>query len=177
MNYRLTKNQKSDIAQNLLDVLISDVEITHQTRGFISNWILTGPSEKSKAFFDVWDIVLKNYLPTTRPILFRASDRVGKNGSIASFTGRLECARRMYDQKGVLIIYDTNEALQFEGESFQVGQYKNTFYPLVDVLVKARNSGGSGFSDFILNYIGEDEYITRLNLEHMHTLRWTKSDS
>lgn len=73
--YRLTKNQKEEIAQNLIDLLQKDSEITEQSRIFIGNWILTDASEKRKAFFDVWDIVLKNYLPATRPILFRACDR------------------------------------------------------------------------------------------------------
>jgi len=174
--YRLSKDKKSDIAQNLIDILQKDANITEQTRSFISNWILTGPEEKRKAFFDVWDIVLKNYLPTTRPILFRACDRISKKDRIGSFTGRLECARKFSEGKGFLIICDTKESLEFEEEIYKVGEYKHTFYPLVNVLEKAKNSGGWGFSDWILNnYIGEGEYIMRINLENICRLKWMKN--
>jgi hypothetical protein len=97
--YRLSTNQKTEIAQNLIDILQEDMSITDLTRSFIGNWILTAGDEKRKAFFDVWDIVLKNYLPITRPVLFRACKRVNKNGKIVSFTGRLECAKRFCDGK------------------------------------------------------------------------------
>lgn len=175
--YRLSKDQKSEIAQNLIDILQKDANITEQTRGFIRNWILTGPEEKRKAFFDVWDIVLKNYIPTTRPILFRACERISKKGEIASFTGRLECARRISKGSGSLIICDTKENLEFEEKVYQTGEYEHTFYPLVSVLIKARDSGGCGFSERFLNgYIGEDEYIMRINLGNMYSFRWMKND-
>lgn len=175
--YRLSKDQKSEIAQNLIDILQKDVNITEQTRRFIGNWILTGSDEKRKAFFDVWDTVLKNYLPTKRPILFRACERVSKKEKIASFTGRLECARRFSEGKGSLIICDTKEILEFEEKFYKPGEYKHTFYPLVSVLIKARDSGGCGFSERILNdYIGEDEYIMRINLGNMHSFKWMKND-
>lgn len=174
--YRLTKNQKVEIARNLIDFLEKDTGITRQTVTFIGNWILTDASEKRKAFFDVWDIVLKNYLPTIRPILFRACDRVNKNGKIASFTGRIECAKRISKGKGSLIVCDTKETLQLEEQYYQSGQYKHTFYPLVYVLEKARASGGCGFTERFLNeYIGEDEYIMRINLGDMHCFKWSKN--
>lgn len=44
--YRLSKNQKSEIAQNLIEILQKDAKIAEQTITFISNWILTGPEEK-----------------------------------------------------------------------------------------------------------------------------------
>lgn len=109
--YRLSRNQKTEIAQNLIDILQKDLEINNQTRGFIINWCRTDASEKRKAFFDVWEIVLKNYLPATRPVLFRACGRIGKNGKITSFTGRLECAWKFSKGKGSLIACDTKEAL------------------------------------------------------------------
>lgn len=88
LQYNLSKNQKHEIAQNLIDILQKEVVITTETKTFVVNWIMTGPDEKSKTFFDVWDIVLKNYMPTTRPILFRATKRIRKDdGKIASFTG------------------------------------------------------------------------------------------
>jgi hypothetical protein len=173
--YRLSKDKKSEIAQNLIDILQKDANITEQTRMFIGNWILTGPDEKRKAFFDVWDIVLNNYLPITRPILFRTCERITKKGKIASFTGRLECARRFSDGRGYLIICDTKEILESEEKFYKPGEYKHTFYPLVSVLIKAKYSGGCGFSERILDdYIGEDEYIMRINLGDMHSFRWIK---
>lgn len=175
--YRLSDNQKTEIAQNLIDILQKDSKIDEQTTTFIGNWILTDGSEKRKAFFDVWDIVLKNYLPQTRPILFRACDRISKNGKIASFTGRLECARRFSKGRGSLIICDTKEMLQFEEQLYKCGQYRHTFYPLVNVLEKAKASGGCGFSERLLDdYIGEDEYIMRVDLVNMHSFKWIKND-
>lgn len=173
--YRLTKLQKFEIAQNLINILECGATITVQTRRFIGDWILTGSLEKRKAFYDVWDIVLKNYLPKTRPFLFRACNRISKNGRIASFTGRLECARKFSNGKGSLIICDTKETLTFEETFNKFGEYKHSFYPLVDVLVRAKNEGGWEFSERLLNeYIGEDEYIMRINLDHMHSFKWTK---
>ncbi len=175
--YRLSNDQKSEIAQNLIDILQKDAIITQQARGFIGNWILTDSKEKRKAFFDVWDIVLKNYLPKTRPVLFRACGRIGTGEKIASFTGRLECARKFSNGSGSLIICDTKEMLEFEEKFYKVGEYKHTFYPLATVLMKARDAGGWGFSERTLNgYIGEDEYIMRLNLGNMYCLKWMKND-
>jgi len=171
--YRLSKEEKNEIAQNLIDIMQKNANINRQTVAFIGNWILTGPDEKRKAFFDVWEIVLKNFLPTTRPILFRACKRISKDGKIASFTGRLECAREFSKGKGSLIICDTNEILKFEEEFYELGEYKHTFYPLSSVLKKAKKSGGCGFSERLLNnYTGEDEYIMRIDLENMQTFKW-----
>lgn len=171
--YRLSKSQKNEIAQNLIDILQKDAKIRDNTRTFVANWILTTGDEKRKAFFDVWEIVLKNYLPSKRPILFRSCHRVSKKNKIASFTGRLECAKRFSGGKGVLIICDTKETLRFEEEFYEAGNYKHTFYPLFSVLIKAKNSGGSGFSERILNnYVGENEYIMKIEMENMNSLKW-----
>lgn len=175
--YRLSEIQKAEIAQNLIDILQKGSEITDQTRRFIINWCRTDASEKRKAFFDVWEIVLKNYLPATRPVLFRACGRIGKNGKIASFTGRLECAWRFSRGKGSLISCDTKEALLLEEQYYQPGQYRHTFYPLVHVLENARDSGGWGFTERFLNeFIGEDEYIMRVDLGNMYSFKWIKND-
>lgn len=175
--YRLSESEKIEIAQNLIDILQKDSDITDLTRVFISNWILTVGDEKRKAFFDVWDIVLKNYLPLTRPILFRACNRIGKNGKIVSFTGRLEAARRFSQGRGSLIICDTKETLLCEEEIYQPGEYAHTFYPLVSVLEKAKASDGWGFSERLLDtYIGEDEYIMRLDLGFVSSFRWIKEE-
>lgn len=105
--------------------------------------------------------------------MFRSCNRIFKNSKIVSFTGRLECARRFSKEKGYLIICDTKEQLQFEETFYKKGEYKNTFYPLVDVLTKAKESGGWGFSQKILEeYIGEDEYIMRINPNNNNNLKW-----
>lgn len=172
-NYRLSQTEKSSIANNLIHILQNNAVITRETRGFIINWLLTGPDEKRKAFFDVWDMVLKNYLPSSRPILFRSCHRKNVTGKIASFTGRLECARRFGNGKGTLLICDTKELLDFEAKYYKAGSYMHTFFPLRDVLIKAKNDDGWGFSERILSdFIGEDEYIMRINPGHIHTFRW-----
>ena len=174
--YRLSKSEKNEIAENLIDIVQKNTCINKQTQTFISNWVLTGPEEKRKAFFDVWDIVLKNYLPTTRPLLFRSSKRISKKNKITSFTGRIESAKRMSNGKDILIICDTKESLKFEEEFYKVGNYTHTFYPLVSVLKKAKKSGDSGFSERVLNFIGEDEYIMRFDLNTMNSLKWINMD-
>lgn len=168
--YILSKSQKEKIAQNLIEFLEKDISLIDEARIFVSNWILTTSDEKRKAFFDVWDIVLNNYLPKTRPVLFRSSSRRSKNGKIASFSGRLECVRRFSKGKGVLIICDTKETLAY---NFELGHYICTFYPIVDLLNKAKSLGGCGFSEQIFDeYIGEDEYIMRIDFNNMLILKW-----
>lgn len=171
--YRLSKIQKSEIAQNLLDIMQKDAIIKAETRTFVTNWIRTGPEEKRKAFFDVWEIVLREYLPDTRPVLFRSCDRIGKKGKISSFTGRLECARRFHDENNYLIICDTKDALELDEKFYMPGEYKHTFYPLANVLKRAKASDGWGFSSRLLDdFIGEDEYIMKIDPDNSHILKW-----
>jgi len=172
--YRLSNMQKAAIADNLIDIMQKDVDITSEAKGFIGNWILTNHDEKRKAVYDIWDLVLKNYLPTSRPILFRSCKRKNINGKIASFTGRLECARRFSNGTGSLLICDTGELLEFEAKFYKPGFYKHTFFPIVDLLKKAKKNGGWGFSETLLNtYIGEDEYIMRINHGYVHGFKWS----
>lgn len=174
--YRLSRTKKNEIAQNLIDILQKDADILDSTVTFIYNWASTGSTGKRKAFFDVWDIVLKNYLPTTRPILFRTCGRISKNGKIASFTGRLECVRRMSKGNGFLLICDTRETLEYDESLGNVGSYRRTFFPLVDVLIKARDFVGRGFSEnFLDEFIGEDEYIMRIDLDHSSSFKCVKN--
>jgi len=171
--YKLTENQKNEIAQNLIDILKIKADITEETISFICKWIRTDAKGKTKAFFDVWDIVLRNYLPTTKPILFRSCRRISKKSKIVCFTGRLECAKKFSKGKGYLIICDTKAQLEFKDNFYRMGEYKNTFYPLVKVLLKARDLGGWGFPQEILDdYIGEDEYIMKINFDNINSLRW-----
>src|SRR5690606_31531750 len=92
--YRLSKNNKQEIAENLIDILVINVPPTKDTRIFIGNWILTDRSEKFKAYYDVWELVLANYYPESRPILFRAISRKSKSEYIASFTGSAYTAEK-----------------------------------------------------------------------------------
>ena len=174
--YRLSKDLKREIAQNLIDIFQKDVNINESTKTFISNWLCTGPEEKRKAFFDVWDIVLKNYLPKERPMLFRSCRRISKTNKIASFTESLKFAKRFGNSKDYLLIFDTKEELEFEETFYKKGGYKHTFYPLVNVLVKAKESGGWGFSERIWSYINEEEYIMRIDFEKINKLRWANFD-
>mgnify|MGYP000776588475 CR=1 FL=1 len=64
--YRLSGNQKIEIAQNLIDIMEKGSGITERTITFIDNWIRTGPAEKGKAFFDVWDLSLIHISEPTR---------------------------------------------------------------------------------------------------------------
>lgn len=170
--------KKNEIAHNLIDFLDKETPIKRETVDFVGDWILTTSDQKRKAFYDVWDIVLKNYLPSARPVLFRSCNRISKKEKIASFTSRLVCAKRFSQGKGYLIICDTKEQLEIEGELYKPGQYENTFYPLAEALVKARELGGCGFSEFILDhYIGEDEYIMKTNPGNTQYLKWTKNGS
>jgi hypothetical protein len=173
--YKLTSKEKKEIAQNLIDYLEKDVVLTEETIKFVGDWILTGPKEKRKAFFDVWEIVLKIFQPKTRPVLFRFCKRISKNGKISSFTGRIECARLFSKGKGYLIICDTKETLGNEDLLPIDGELYDTFFPLVEVLAKAKERGGSEFSERLLTYIGEDEYIMRIDPKSMHCLKWVKN--
>ena len=174
LQYRLTANQKSQIAQNLMDILERNASIESQTASFVYNWMLTGPDEKRKAFFDVWDIVLKNFMPKTRPILFRSCQR-RKDGIISSFTGRLESARRFSNGKGLLLMCDTSEELRYESQHRKKGAYLHTFYPLVELLKNDDAAEAHMFSERVRSeYIGEDEYIMRTSID-MPAFTWYQS--
>lgn len=171
--YRLTDKKKQEIAQNLIDILDKDAIPTKETVNFISNWIRTDRSEKFKAYYDVWEIVLGNYYPKTRPILFRAITRKSKKEYIASFTGSAYAAQRFSENKGHWIVSDTKDTLMPDEPIHRKGCYRNTFYPLSDVLQKAKNNDGWGFSDSLLkDYSGENEYIMRIDFSVMLLLKY-----
>lgn len=54
--------KKNEIACDLIDIVEGDLTIKKDTISYIVNWIWTGPREKRNVFYDVWEIVLKNYL-------------------------------------------------------------------------------------------------------------------
>jgi len=173
--YRLSYEKKQEIAQNLIDILDTDQIPTKDTVSFIGNWILTGRSEKFKAYYDVWEIVLENYYPKNRPILFRAISRKSKNEYIASFTGSVYAAQRFSENKGYWIVCDTKDSLMTEEPIHRKGSYRNTFYPISEVLQKAKNNNGWGFSERLLrNYAGENEYIMKIDFSVMQLLKYIK---
>ncbi|WP_228420128.1 hypothetical protein [Chryseobacterium camelliae] len=169
--YRLTAVKKEEIAQNLIDIFEKDSEPSADTTTFICNWISTDRSEKFKAYYDVWDIVLRNFIPKTQPILIRSIPRKSKAEYIASFTNTAYSAVRFGERKGYWIICDTKDCLP--SLTINKGKYRNTFYPLSDVLKKAKANGGYGFSErFLRDYGGEDEYIMRIDYSVMQLLKY-----
>jgi len=193
-NYRLSKKKKQKIAQNLIDILEKEQTPLMETVSFIGNWILTPRDEKFKAFYDVWELVLKNYMPKTSPILIRSIERKSKAEYIASFTNSAYCANRFSTSfgtpikhnigngeyielsgqgKGYWIICDTKQTVKIFEKAYKKGEYKYTFYPLSEVFKKAKANGGWGFSDDLINTgIGEDEYIMKINYSIMNLLKF-----
>ena len=43
--------------------MVNDTPLLQESVSFIYNWVMSDGSEKTKAYYDVWDIVLKTYLP------------------------------------------------------------------------------------------------------------------
>ena len=171
--YRLTEIQKANISRNLIDILEKEICPSAETITFICNWTLTDRSEKFKAYYDVWDNVLKNFYPQTRPLLIRSISRKSKHEYIASFTNSVFSAERFGERKGYWIICETKDCLLSDIPIHQPGSYRNTFYPLSDVLKKAKDKGGWGFSERFLNtYSGEDEYIMKIDFSFMYLLKY-----
>ena len=169
--YRLTAVKKEQIAQNLIDIIDKDMLPSVDTRNFIYNWMITDRRGKFKAYYDVWDIVLKNFIPKTKPILIRSIPRKSKLEYIASFTNSAYCAVRFGQGKGYWIICDTKDCLP--SLEINKGKYRNTFYPLSDVLKKAKENEGYGFSEsFLMRYAGEDEYIMKIDFSVMQLLKY-----
>ena len=165
--------QKRNISQNLIDILEKDTNPSAETIAFICNWVQTERSEKFKAYYDVWEIVLKNYYPKTRPLLIRSISRKSKLEYIASFTNSAYSAVKFSERKGYWIICDTKNSLISDNPINKRGSYKNTFYPLSEVLKKAKDNGGWGFSErFLSKYSGEDEYIMKINFSIMQLLKY-----
>jgi hypothetical protein len=55
------------------------------------------------------------------------------------------------------------------------GNYRNSFYPISEVLIKAKANGGWGFSDNLLEqFYGEDEYIMKINFLFMQILKFVE---
>lgn len=155
--------EKINIAECLVEAIQTEVAVDDITHKFIVDWICSGPEEKSKDMLDVWDIVLKNYYPEDRPVLFRVTDFIN-DGKIESYTGRLGVAEvflRQCGEEAKLIICDTEEYMV--PKQFRLkGDYIRTFYPLGKLLKNEMKLEDSLFiKSFMSRYIGEDEYIMR----------------
>lgn len=83
---RIGPNAKERIAQNIIAFMVDGVPLTLESKSFIYTWVRQPDGNgKSQSFYDVWDLVLQNYLPKERPVLFRACTRLS-NRPIQSFT-------------------------------------------------------------------------------------------
>lgn len=173
--YKLSRTEKYNIAKNLVEIINKNSKPTNETIRFIANWILSNRKEKYKFYYDVWDIVLKNFYPKTRPILIRSISKKSKKEYIGSFTNSLECAIKYSDDKSYWIICDTKAILNNAKKHYKKGEYEYTFYPLSEVLRKAKLNDGWGFSEYLLdNYTGEDEYIMKINFSYMQLVKYIK---
>ena len=68
--YRMRQKTKEKIAKNIVAFMVDDTPLLQESISFICNWVMTDGAEKTKALYDVWDIILKTYLPKERPVLF-----------------------------------------------------------------------------------------------------------
>lgn len=144
---------KYEIAHNLIDILENDAMIIDQTRTFIKCWI--------------------KLVASMRPVLFRSCQTTDIHNKIVSFTRSLYSASRFSKGKEIIMACDTKQSLEMEKEFYQRGQYRHSFYPLTKVLEKAKENGGWGFSNkFFDEFLYEEEYIMRVDLEYMYCLKF-----
>ena len=171
--YKLRKHVKEKIANNIVDFMVNDTPLLQESVSFIYNWVISDGSEKTKAYYDVWDIVLKTYLPQERPILFRSCQRLSKR-DIQSFTGRIYTAERFSENHtGHLLICDTKEYLQFEDEN--AIEHERSFFPLRQCIKKGTYCEKHFFREsFYEEYKKEDEYIVRVNQNWLYDLKWNR---
>lgn len=167
-----TKNREI-IADNIVAFMNDDIPLLPESISFIYNWVMTDSAEKLKVYYDVWDIVLKKYLPKERPVLFRSCKRISKR-DIQCFTGKIYAAEKFSDNHtGHLLICDTEEYLQFEKEG--VSEHERSFFPLCECIKKGTYSFPQHFQvSFYEEYKKEDEYIVRVNQNWLYDLKWNR---
>lgn len=173
--YRINQSTREKIAYNIVDFMVNDIPLLQESVSFIYNWVMSDGSEKTKAYYDVWDIVLKTYLPQERPILFRSCQRLSKR-DIQSFTRRIYTAERFSENHtGHLLICDTKEYLQFEDESAE--EHERSFFPLCELIKKGVYCAKPYFCEsFYEEYKKEDEYIVRVNRNWLYDLKWNRKN-
>lgn len=167
----MKRKTKEIIAKNIVAFMIDDIPLLQESVSFISNWVMTDSTEKTKAYYDIWNIILKTYLPKERPILFRSCKRKFKR-DIQSFTGRIFVAEKFSENHtGHLLICDTKEYLQFEDENTR--EHERSFFPLCECIKKDVYGPTPHFSkSFYEEYKKEDEYIVRVNQNWIYDLKW-----
>lgn len=52
--FRATEQEKQSIADNIVGFTNGTGNLSKEAYSFVLNWILTGPNEKTKAYFDIW---------------------------------------------------------------------------------------------------------------------------
>lgn len=171
---RVGPKAKERIFKNLIAFMVEGTPLTRESRSFIYTWVRQPDGNgRSQSFYDVWDLVLQNYLPKERPILFRSCKRLS-NRPIQSFTGSVCVAERFSDGHiGHLLICDTKEYLHFEDET--ATEHNRSFFPLYQCVEKAMNNTEPCFSEYFYEMCKkEDEYIVRVNHDWLYDLKWNK---
>lgn len=171
---RISKKAKERIANNIVAFMVEDASLLPETISFIYNWVRQPEGTgRSKSYYEVWDIVLQNYLPKERPVLFRSCKRLS-NRAVQSFTGSIYAAERFSEGHiGHLLICDTKEYLQFEDEN--ADKHERSFFPLCEFIRKGTYCATPYFSkSFYEEYKKEDEYIVRVNQNRLYDLKWSK---
>lgn len=171
---RIGPKAKYRISQNIVAFMVGGTPLTRESKSFIYTWVRQPDGNgRSQSFCDVWELVLQNYLPEERPVLFRACTRPS-NRHIQSFTGTISSAQKLSRERpGHLLICDTKEYLYFENNA--TVPHKRSFFPLRKCVEKAMNALDTGFSeDFCEMCKKEDEYIVCVNLDWMYDLKWNR---
>lgn len=171
---RLSKKATERIAKNIVAFMVDDTPLLEETISFIHIWVMQPDGVgRSKSFYDVWDIVLRNYLPKERPVLFRSCKRLS-NRAIQSFTGSIFAAERFSEGRlGHLLICDTKEYLRFEDE--KADEHERSFFPLCEFIKKGTYYATPYFREsFYEEYKKEDEYIVRVNQNWLYDLKWSR---
>ncbi len=152
----MTKREKTKIANCLVRAIKTKEAVNKETHSFLANWIYSEEDERGKEWLEVWEMVLNQYMPEGAPVLFRATDYIN-DGKIESYTERMYVAERFLKccgEEGKLLVCDTEN------------YYGVRFYPLTQLLRNELEIEDSLFNKgFMVQYIGEDEYIMRTNIE------------
>ena len=171
---RVGPKAKCRISKNIIAFMVEGTPLTIESRACIYTWVRQPDGNgRSQSFCDVWELVLQNYLPKERPILFRVCAKPSKR-PIQSFTGTISAAQKLSRERpGHLLICDTKEYLHYEDEA--TVPHKRSFFPLRECVEKAMNNSEAAFLDsFFKMCQKEDEYIVRVNLGGMYDLKWSK---
>lgn len=167
--YRRGAKRKEAIAKNLIDFMESKAALSEDSAEFIYSWVRGG--RRNKTHYDIWEMVLNEYNPVSRPTLYRSCKKIKNRPS--SFTGSIYCAKKFSNPGDFLIICDTERAIlkcSHPGKNFH-----NAFFPLAELVKKEAESPNCKFEEGIIKQVKEeDEYIMMVDLGVMYSCRWTK---